>query len=95
MVLLAITQAVDSVSKAVGPAVSTPASTPSQLSFLELIMKGGWVMIPIGILSVLAMYFAIERYLVIKKASRIDKTFMANIRDYLLSGKDGCGFHIM
>jgi biopolymer transport protein ExbB len=68
------------------PAVSTPSST-AQLSFLDLIWKGGWVMIPIGILSVLAVYFAIERYLVIKKASKIDPTFMANIRDYLLSGK--------
>jgi len=77
----------DTAAKVAGSAVSVPSSAPAQLSFLELIAKGGWVMYPIGLLSVLAVYFAIERYLVIKKASRIDKTFMANIRDYLLSGK--------
>lgn len=58
-----------------------------QLSFLDLMIKGGWVMIPILILSVLAVYFTIERYLVIRKAARIDQHFMANIRDYLMTGR--------
>jgi biopolymer transport protein ExbB len=60
---------------------------PEQLNVLELIMKGGWIMLPLAILSVLAVYFAIERFLVIRRASRIDQHFMSNIRDYLLNGK--------
>lgn len=57
------------------------------LSFLELLMKGGWVMYPIYALSILAIYFAIERFLTIRKASKIDDSFMKNIRDYLMNGK--------
>lgn len=44
-------------------------------------------MYPLVILSVLAVYFAVERFLVIRRASRIDQNFMSNIRDYLLTGK--------
>ena len=44
-------------------------------------------MLPIGILSVLAVYFAVERFLVISRARKIDQNFMMNIRDHLLNGK--------
>lgn len=57
------------------------------MNFLELMMKGGWVMYPIYALSILAIYFAIERYLTIRKASMIDSNFMKNIRDYLMNDK--------
>ncbi len=57
------------------------------LNMLTLIMKGGWIMIPLIILSMLTVYFAVERFLVIRRASRIDQHFMSNIRDYLLNGK--------
>ncbi len=43
-------------------------------------------MIPILLLSFLAVYLFIERWLTIKKASRIDSDFMSNIRSYMLSG---------
>ena len=44
-------------------------------------------MVPLGILSVLAVFFAVERFFVIRSASRINQNFMSNIRDYLLNGK--------
>lgn len=62
------------------------AGSPT-LSFLDLITKGGWVMIPIGLLSVLSVYLMIERYLTIRRASKVDPAFMANIRTLLLDGK--------
>ncbi|MBK9730061.1 MAG: MotA/TolQ/ExbB proton channel family protein [Chitinophagaceae bacterium] len=85
--LLQITQtAIDTVANnaLTQPAVTAP---PEPLSLLSLIMKGGWIMYPLVILSVLAVYFAVERFLVIRRASRIDQNFMSNIRDYLLTGK--------
>ncbi|MEO6167325.1 MAG: MotA/TolQ/ExbB proton channel family protein [Chitinophagales bacterium] len=85
--LLQITQtAIDTVANS---AVNTPAITPpaEPLNLLTLIMKGGWIMIPLIILSILTVYFAVERFLVIRRASRIDQNFMSNIRDYLLNGK--------
>lgn len=67
--------------------LTTGNQSTGQLSFLDLMIKGGWVMIPILILSVLAVYFTIERYLVIRKAAHIDQNFMANIRDFLMTGR--------
>lgn len=57
------------------------------MSFVELAMKGGWIMIPIALLSVIAVYIFIERWFAIKKASRKDAGFMNSINDYILNGK--------
>ena len=85
--LLQITQtAIDSATQSTNTFQNAePVQQP--LTFLSLIMKGGWVMVPIGILSVLAVYFAVERFIVINRARRIDQNFMRNIRDHLLNGK--------
>ncbi len=56
-------------------------------TFLSLAMKGGWVMIPIIILSIIAVYIFFERYFAIKKAQQIDLNFMNRIRDYIMDGK--------
>lgn len=65
------------------------AATTAQptMSLLDLIMKGGWVMIPIGILSVIAVYLTIERFITISRASKVDNGFMANVKSMLLDGK--------
>lgn len=67
---------------AVAPGVAEVAITP-----MELVMKGGWVMIPLILLLLLTLYFAIERLIVISKAGKLERHFMHNIKDYLLSGK--------
>jgi biopolymer transport protein ExbB len=56
-------------------------------TFLSLAMKGGWVMIPIIILSIVAVYIFFERYFAIKKAQHVDMNFMNRIRDYIMDGK--------
>lgn len=86
-VLLQITQAaIDSATQSTNTFQNAePVQEP--LTFLSLLMKGGWIMIPIAILSVLAVFFAVERFMVINRAKRIDQSFMMNIRDHLLSGK--------
>ena len=63
-------------------ATTTPAS-PQALSLWELILKGGPVMIPLGILSFAAIYLFIERFLAVHKASKQDSNFMNNIRDFI------------
>lgn len=57
------------------------------LSFFELAMKGGWVMVPIVLLSFVAIYIFAERYFAIRKASRMDINFMNRIKDYIHEGK--------
>jgi len=55
-------------------------------SVLEILMKGGVLLIPILILSVAAVYIFFERYFTIRKAARIEPDFMAHIRDNVMSG---------
>jgi biopolymer transport protein ExbB len=57
------------------------------LTLLDLAIKGGWVMIPIILLSFVAAYIFIERYYVIRKASKEDVNFMNRIKDYIHDGK--------
>ena len=63
-------------------------ATTSQntISLLSLIMKGGWPMIPLFILSVITIYIFVERFLLIIKSSKNPQSFMDNIRSKMLSG---------
>jgi biopolymer transport protein ExbB len=56
------------------------------LGFGELIMTGGWIMIPLGIMLVGAVYVFAERSIAIRNASKIDDNFMNIIRDNIVSG---------
>lgn len=69
-------------------AIPTPMIVPKQasLSLLDLIIKGGPIMIPMGILSVLTIYFFFERFITIRKASKLDNNFMNHIKDYVHNG---------
>jgi biopolymer transport protein ExbB len=64
----------------------TPENVEISMSFLELIMKGGIVMIPIGILSLLSVYFIIERFVYIRQASKIEPNIVNNLRDFISRG---------
>jgi biopolymer transport protein ExbB len=71
--------------------ISTPttAAPPvmDSLSLLDLVMKGGWIMVPIFILSFLAVFIFIERLVVIVKARREDNNFMQKIKEYIFEMK--------
>jgi biopolymer transport protein ExbB len=64
-------------------------ATPTEisLSVYDLTLKGGWIMAVLGVLSIIAVYIFIERFLAIKKASQDDKHFMNNIRDFIHTGR--------
>ena len=53
----------------------------------DLALKGGWIMIPILVLSVIAVYIFVERYFAIRKAEKMDINFMNRIKDYIHDGK--------
>lgn len=58
------------------------------LSVWELIKMGGWyIMGPLGLMSLIAVYIIIERSMAIRRALRDEKDFMAKIRDYIHEGK--------
>jgi len=55
-------------------------------SVWSLLSKGGPLMIPLGILFALAVFFFIERLLVVNKVGKIDTNFMSIIRDNIVNG---------
>lgn len=67
------------------PIANLPEAAPS-LSVFDLLMKGGIVMIPILLLSVISVYLIIERFMAIGSAGRIDNGFMDTIRRHLTAG---------
>lgn len=60
-------------------------------SLWELVTSGGVggmiIMAVLGVLSVIAVYIFIERYLAISKSAKIDQNFMNQIKDYIHDGK--------
>lgn len=64
----------------------TDTTTVSSESAFDLIIKGGPVMIPLGLLFFATLYLFIERFITIRKASQIDSNFMRNVKDYILQG---------
>ncbi|HPX05715.1 MAG TPA: MotA/TolQ/ExbB proton channel family protein [Tenuifilaceae bacterium] len=65
------------------------ANQPDELkmNFWQLAMKGGWIMIPLLLLWVIAVYIFFERFWAIKKASRTDENFMNRIKEYIHEDK--------
>lgn len=56
------------------------------LSILELASKGGWIMLVLAVLSLVAVYIFVERYIAIRRAGQDDRLFMDRIRDYIKNG---------
>ncbi|MEQ1798644.1 MAG: MotA/TolQ/ExbB proton channel family protein [Lacibacter sp.] len=79
--LLQVQTAVDTLNKA----VTTPVA-PKEMHIIDMFIKAGWVMVPLGILSILTVYVFVERWLAIKKAAQVDDNFMNIIRDNIVSG---------
>jgi len=70
----------------VATAANAAATADQQIRLLDLLMKGGVLMIPLGILSLIAVFVFVERYITISKAGKLENNFMPMIRDHITSG---------
>lgn len=61
--------------------------TEVRMSLWELAVQGGWIMLFLGIFSIVAVYIFVERFITINKASKKDDLFMDTIRNYMIDGK--------
>lgn len=77
MILAQITTAQDT---------ATIATQSDTVSILDLLLQGGFMMIPIFILSAMAVYIFAERVLTINKAAKTPNDFMSGIRDRVEKG---------
>lgn len=70
-----------------GASAAAPAVTEQSFDLLSMAAKGGFLMIVLAILSVIAIYIFGQKWWMIHKAGKIDKNFMKDIRDYIHDGK--------
>lgn len=56
------------------------------LSIIDLAVAGGFMMIPIVLLSLIAIYIFIERFLTINKANQDPDAFMHKVKEQVLKG---------
>ena len=59
----------------------------ARMNVIDLAFKGGWIMIVLLILSLIATYVFIQRLLIIRQAAKTDESFMSRITDYIHDGK--------
>lgn len=75
---------------AVQAAVETMAETgkPENVTLWDMAVNGGWIMLVLALLLVLAIYIFIERYITLSAALKgeADNVFMNNIRQYVHEG---------
>lgn len=58
----------------------------TELRLIEMVMKGGPMMIPLAILLMVAIYILVERMLVIGKASKGSSTFLPSLKEIIRQG---------
>ncbi len=68
-------------------APAAPVSQEMNLSLIYLAVKGGWLMIVLLILSIMAIYIFGNKWWMIRKAGNINRNFMKDIRDLIHDGK--------
>ena len=78
-----ISEIIDTTNNAAGAAMEVVVPEEATLSLLELIMKGGLIMVPMGVLSIITIYYFFERFITLRKASKLDGDFMNNIKDFI------------
>ena len=67
--------------------VTTALPTETQINILDLAQKGGWIMIVLLVLSIVAFFIFFQRFLIIRRANKKDEGFMNRIKDYIHDGK--------
>lgn len=65
---------------------TTVESVDESVSVLDLAIQGGFMMVPIFVLSVIAIYLFFERLMIINKANQSPEQFMNRVKDSVLRG---------
>jgi len=83
----AATSAAPAAAQAAPEIAAAPVPQEMSYSLIDMAMKGGWLMIVLLILSVIAIYIFGKKWWMISKAAKVDKNFIEDIRDYIHDGK--------
>jgi biopolymer transport protein ExbB len=80
--MINLLQIVDSTSRV----AQSDINKDGEISIGELLTMGGWIMVPLMLLFLLAIYLFFERLIALRKASNIDGNFMNIVRDHIMNG---------
>lgn len=61
--------------------------TATQISYFDLMMKGGWLMIPLLLLSIISVYIFSDRYIYIRNRKKVESSFYEKLRELIKNGK--------
>ena len=86
MMLIFLQAAGQAIADTLNTAAAQPEVVPEDISLWALLDKGGWIMYPLYALFVAAVFVFFERFIAIRKASRIEDNFMSMIRDNIMNG---------
>jgi len=80
---------IDTLNPVADAAASTIQTMPTteELRFIELLFKGGWVMVPLAFLAFMGLVIFAERYLTIRKASKNEMNLMLQVKQSVKSAK--------
>lgn len=65
---------------------SLQATSAEGSSLLDLLLLGGWVMVPLVLLSILTIYLFVERIITIRQAGANPEAITERVRDYVRNG---------
>ncbi len=69
------------------PVLTPVLDAPEEMNLWAMAMKGGWIMVVLGLMSLVCFYILFERNFVIRKAGKEDPQFMDKIKDYIADGE--------
>ncbi len=64
----------------------TSATLDEGINILDMLIKGGPIMIPIALCSIIAVFIMVERYFNIQKKFKLNPNFMLAIKDNVVNG---------
>lgn len=66
--------------------VAEASNSAGSTSIFELLLEGGWTMVPLLLLSIWSIYIFVERFLSLQKASKDPSDFMDSIKIKVVAG---------
>ncbi|MBU3807548.1 MAG: MotA/TolQ/ExbB proton channel family protein [Candidatus Phocaeicola faecipullorum] len=87
LTLMAAAQLAADTMAGVNPVLTPVVQGEPQMNLWDMACKGGWIMIVLALMSVIAFYIFFERAFTISRAAKEDPLFMDRIRDYIKSGE--------
>jgi biopolymer transport protein ExbB len=66
---------------------ATEAAAGAKLTGIDLILQGGWAMIPLGALSLAMIYFIVQNFISLREKSLLHKEMMPEFLDMMVNGK--------